>query len=216
MYTRLTIRLAGILALLIACTPGSPTDAIDAGTDPAGDSDSNAALRNELEPILRAMLVGPTTEQLELIQYADLACANVDALGGPPPCPVGVPEGTVLQVLPMLGSEGTFATSQEMEQILTNLSLNDLYAVYRVLPGPNDDSNYPVGEYAMIFERETNDPLVSLVLRVLDGMIVRMDFPMGRTLAELFEEIPAEQILITPAEAASWSEEVRATPAGAP
>ena len=101
------------------------------------------------------------------------------------------------------------AKPEEMEGFLIDVLPKNLYAVYRVTPDPNDDKYFPVGEYAMLFERELNDAPVPIILRVTDGKIVRLDYPQVNSVDEILEDIPPEQILIPPPEAVAWSEQSR-------
>ncbi|HKY55044.1 MAG TPA: hypothetical protein VJM08_12090 [Anaerolineales bacterium] len=196
MFARIFIFMTILAMLVSACTPAQPTD-------------SREAIKNELQPILTAMLTGNVTDQLALIQYIEAECTNVPGFGGPPSCSEGVPEGTVIAGFPILGSEGYLASPEEMEGFLIDVLPKNLYAVYRVTPSPNDDAYFPVGEYAMLFEREFNDSPLPITLRVMDGKIVRLDYLMVNSLADALQNIPLEQIIISPQEAIAWSEQSR-------
>ena len=209
MFSRLFIVMTVLMLMVSACAPTEGTDVFEVGVEVATEASSNQAVRDELQPIMRAMFSGIITDQLSVIQYTKVGCTNQDGLGGPPKCPEGVAEGTVMEVFPMLGPEGTFSNPAEMENLLINTSLKGLYAVYRVTPGPNDEPYYPVGEYAMVFERDINDLPLPIILRVQDGKIVRMDFRFGISPEDLLKEIPVEQVLIAPQEAKAWTEAVR-------
>ena len=176
---------------------------------PATQSNSNEAIKNELEPILRAMLSERINDQIAVIQYTSTACATVEGLGGPPPCLDGIAEGTIVEVFPVLGSEGSFVEPENMETFLNNSIVKSLYAVYRVTPNPNIEPYFPEGEYAMLFERDMNDIFQPVVLRVQDGKIVRMDFRMGISPEDILKEIPMEQIVVTPQEAQVWMQSIR-------
>ena len=198
MFTRLFIVMTVLTIMVSACAPSGGTEV-----------SSNQAVKDELGPIMRAIFSGIVTDQLSVIQYTKVGCANQDGLGGPPKCPEGVAEGTVVEVFPVLGSEGSFSSPAEMENLLTNTSLKGLYAVYRVTPNPNIKPYYPEGEYAMVFERDINDQSLPIILRVQDGMIVRMDFRFGITPEEILKEIPVADVIIVPQEAKAWTEAVR-------
>jgi hypothetical protein len=155
------------------------------------------------------MLGGALDDQIAVMQYSRIACTTVEGLGGPPPCPEGVAEGTEIEVFPTLGSEGSFVAPENMQTFLSNSILKSLYAVYRVKPNPNIEPYFPEGEYAMLFERDLNDISLPVVLRVVDGRIVRMDFSFGVSAADLLKEVPVEDVLVTPQEAKAWTESVR-------
>ena len=209
MFTRMLIVMTVLLVLVSACSPAMGTDVFEVGIEPATESNTNQAIKDELGPIMKAMLGGSLDEQVAVIQYSIIACATVDALGGPPPCPEGVAEGTELEVFPILGSEGSFVAPENMLDFLNSSLLKNLYAVYRVTPNPNIEPYFPEGEYAMLFERNLNDISLPVVLRVMDGKIVRMDFSIGVPAADLLTAVPVENVLITPLEAQAWTESVK-------
>ena len=209
MFTRMIIILTVLLVLVSACAPAKGADVLEVGIEPATEINSNQAVKDELQPILRAMLGGSLDEQIAVIQYTRTACATVEGLGGPPPCPEGIAEGTEVEVFPTLGSEGSFIAPENMETFLNNSILKSLYAVYRVTPNPNIEPYFPEGDYAMLFERNVNDIPLPVVLRVLDGRVVRMDFSFGVSAANLLKEIPVENVLVTPQEAQAWTESFR-------
>jgi hypothetical protein len=196
MFLRLFIVTTVLFVSLSACTP-------------AAQSNSNEAIQNELQPILSAMLGDTLNDQIAVIQYTRTACATVEGLGGPPSCPDGVVEGTEVEVFPVLGSEGSFVKPEDMETFLDNSRVKSLYAIYRVTPNPNNEPYFPEGEYAMLFERDLNDILSPVILRVQDGKIVRMDFRMSISPEDIHKEIPAEQIVLTPQDAQAWMESIR-------
>jgi hypothetical protein len=209
MFSRLFVIMTVLIMMLSACTPAQGTDVFELGIEPATEVDASQAVMAELEPILRAMLGGTLTEQIAVIQYTRTACATVEGVGGPPPCPEGVAEGTEVEVFPTLGSEGSFVTPENMETFLNNSILNNLHAVYRITPNPNIEPYFPEGEYAMLFERSMNDISLPVVLRVVDGKVVRMDFSFGISAADLLKEIPVENVIVSPQEAKAWEESIR-------
>jgi hypothetical protein len=209
MFTRFLIVMTIAVMMISACTPVESTAVFEVGIEPATAITSNQDVRDELGPILRVMLGGALDDQIAVIQYTRVACTTVEGLGGPPPCPEGVAEGTEIEVFPTLGSEGSFVAPENMQTFLSNSILKSLYAVYRVKPNPNIEPYFPEGEYAMLFERDLNDISLPVVLRVVDGRIVRMDFSIGVSAADLLKEVPVEDVLVTPQEAKAWTESVR-------
>jgi len=209
MTTRKIIVMLVLLAIVAACAPATSTDVVEVGLEPVSATDDSQNVTNELQPILRAMLGGNLDEQITVIQYTRIACATVEGLGGPPPCPEGVAEGTEIEVFPTLGSEGSYVVPENMQTFLNNSIVKSLYAVYRVTPNPNLEPYLPEGEYAMLFERDINDIPLPVVLQVLDGKVIRMDFRFGISAADLLKEIPVENVLVTPQEAQAWMEAIR-------
>jgi hypothetical protein len=179
------------------------------GIEPATETSDNQAVKDELEPVMKAMFIGLTDDKLALMQFVEIPCANVDGLGGPPPCPEGITEGTALEVFPTLGSEGTLVSREELTNMLVNLQVKSLYAVYREIPNPNAEPYYQPGEYAMLFEREMNDMPLPIVVQVTDGRIVRIDYHIGISPEEILKGIPVENVIVPPQEAKAWTESVR-------
>lgn len=60
----------------------------------------------EVDAVLDAVESGDPQKLRDEVHYSTLACKTVNALGGPPPCQEGEAEGTLVEVLPILGSEG--------------------------------------------------------------------------------------------------------------
>jgi hypothetical protein len=208
MLTRFLIVMTILMMVVPACSPTEGTDVFEVGVEPATETSSNEAVKDELRPIMRAMFSGFVDDKVALLQFIQVPCANVEGLGGPPACPEGVAEGTALEVFPNLGAEGSWAAQEEMTTMFTNLNLQvkSLYAVYRETPNPNAEPYYQPGEYAMLFERELNDMPLPIVLQVTDGRIVRIDYRIGISPEDMLKEIPVEQIVIVPKEAKDWSE----------
>jgi len=212
MFPRFLIVMTILTIMVSACAPAGGSDVFEVGIEPATETNTSQSIKDELGPIVKAMLGGNLDEQVAVIQYSQIACETVEGLGGPPPCPEGAAEGTEIQVFPILGPEGSFVAPENMVAFLSNSLLKNLYAVYRVTPNPNIEPYFPEGEYAMLFERNVNDISLPVVLRVMDGRIVRMDFNVGVPASDLLKDILVENILVTPQEAQAWTESVRHIP----
>jgi hypothetical protein len=196
MFTRIFTVMVITMLLVSACAP-------------AAETNSNQAVRDELQPILKAVVSGSDEDRLALFQFVNVPCANMEGLGGPPPCPESVAEGTDMQVFPILGSEGSLLSLEEVTNMMSDLQVKDLYAVYRETPNPNAEPYYQTGEYAMLFERETSDLQLPVVFQVRDGRIVRIDYHIGVSPEDILKEIPIEQVVIAPQEAKAWTEALR-------
>lgn len=205
MSTRFLVVMTIVLLIFSACVPDAGTDVLE----PATETGTKQAIQDELQPIMEAMYSSTTDGMLALMQFIEVPCANVDGLGGPPPCPEGVTEGTALEVFPTLSSEGSLVSREEMTNMLASLLVKNLYAVYSVEPNPNAEPYYQPGEYAMLFDRDMNDMPLPVVLQVRDGRIVRIDYHIGISPEEMLKEIPVEQVLVTPQEANAWTESVQ-------
>lgn len=222
MFTRFLVIMTVLIMMVSACAPAQGTDVVEldaptqgtdvfeVGIEPAKQTSHNQAIKDELEPILKAAFSGITDDMLSLMQFIEVPCANVDGIGGPPPCPEGITEGTALEVFPTFSSHGTLASRAEMTNMLAaTLQVKNLHAIYRETPNPNAEPYYQPGEYAMLFERELNDMPLPIVLQVTGGRIVRIDYHIGISPEEMLKEIPLENVIISPQEAKEWAESVR-------
>lgn len=127
----------------------------------------------ELDIILAAVASGDPQQVRDLFGYTATACMTVNALGGPPPCRAGEAEGTSVEVLPILGSEGSFLRREEAGGF-PGLQVSGIYAVYEVSSSAYSEPNYPAGDYALAFVSDSDIP--GVVLQVRDGRIIRIDY----------------------------------------
>ena len=130
----------------------------------------------EIDVIIRAVAKGDPQELRNLFGYSKIACMTVNALGGPPPCRDNEAEGTLVEVLPSLGPEGSFLRKDEAQNF-PGLNVTGLYAVYRVPDAAFSDENYPAGDYGIVYLTDENFPEV--ILQVTHGKIVRIDYVFG-------------------------------------
>ena len=148
----------------------------------------------EIDTILAAVNSSDKQKLTNLFSYTTIACKTVNALGGPPPCREGEAEGTLVEVLPILGPEGTYLWKDEISN-WPGLDVVGLYAVYEVSKSAYSDENFPKGNYGMILVGEEND--LNVVLQVTDAGIVRLDYP--TSLDEILER-DAERVILAPKE----------------
>jgi hypothetical protein len=127
----------------------------------------------ELDKIIDVALRGNADELKSLIRLTQAKCAFVEGLGGPPKCMGSEQEGDVVEVLPILGSEGYFLRKAELEG-WDGLDVYALFAVYEVSESVYSDENYPAGEYAIVFINKEKS--TSLTLQIDQGNIVRIDY----------------------------------------
>jgi hypothetical protein len=109
---------------------------------------------------------------ISLVEYIDAECTHKDGLGGPPKCREDEVEGTPVEVLSFLSSEGSFLRKEEIDN-WTGIDVSGLYAIYEVSPAVSSEQYYPVGKYALMFLSEGSYPAV--VLRLGETGIVRVD-----------------------------------------
>jgi len=138
----------------------------------------------DADVVLDAVESGNAQHVRELFQFTETFCATADGLGGPPKCRDGEANGTPVNVLPFLGSEGSFLREDEVDN-WTGLSANRLYAVFRVSENVYSDKDYPAGEYGILLLAEEKVP--GMVLQVTGGKIVRIDTVFDTSVSGLSE-----------------------------
>ena len=128
----------------------------------------------EIDTVLVAVESGDAQEVRDLFHYTTTACMTVNALGGPPPCREGEAEGMLVEVLPILGPEGSYLWKDEVGSWL-GLEVTGLYAVYQVSDSAYSDEYYSKGDYGIILVGGENKS--DIVLQVSNEGIVRIDYP---------------------------------------
>ena len=202
---------------LSACQMGPGVLEID--VQPAPSTASEGESVPGIRPVVRAILSGNINERKGLIQFLNTPCTtNTGALGGPPACAEGEADGTLVEVFPILESEGYFLRPEEIEGGL-QFTVKGLYAVYHEPPNPEQLPYWPSGGYALIFDREQNDIPFPVTVLVQDGKIVRITHHFGTSPEDLLKSVPVSQVVIPPARAEDFNpvprvEEPTAEPAG--
>jgi hypothetical protein len=177
-----------VVVLLAACAPpATPTEETLPPIEPTESATQVAILPQvhpldtltnipEIDVIINAVASGDPQELRSLFEYTTLACWIPNALGGPPPCRENEAEGTLIEVLPFLGAEGSFLRKDEAAN-LPGLNATGLYAVYRVPDSAFSDENYPAGDFGIVYLTGENIPEV--ILQATNGKIVRIDYIFG-------------------------------------
>jgi hypothetical protein len=177
-----------VAALLTACAPtATPMQETLPPTEPPMSETQVTTLPQvhpldkltnipEIDVIIRAVASGEPQELRNLFEYRQLGCWTPNALGGPPPCRENEAEGTLVEVLPSLGVEGSFLRKDEAGNF-PGLKATGLYAAYRVPDSAFSDENYPAGDYGIVYLTDENIPEV--ILQATDGKIVRIDYVFG-------------------------------------
>jgi hypothetical protein len=154
----------------------------------------------EIDTILAAVNSNDKQKLTDLFSYTTIACKTiVPGLGGPPPCPEGEAEGTLVEVLPVLSSEGTYIWKDEVSH-WPGVDVAGLYAVYQVSESAYSDENFPKGDYAVILVGKENQP--DIVLHIKDAGIVRIDYILDDApdALQTVLERDAEQVILAPKE----------------
>ena len=194
--------LMSVLAL-VACSPViSATEQATSTSEPMPDEPYHPLTMQtgveEVDRVLEAVSSGDQQALLSVIQFTGAKCTHAEGLGGPPKCREGEVEGTPMEVLPFLGSEGSYLRREEIGD-WQGIDISALYAVYEV-----DSSKilveeyFPAGEYVIVLIGTENGSPVAL--RVADGGIVRVDFlfePIPETLDALIQR-EASNVILAP------------------
>ena len=170
------------IALLIlgmaACSTATPATQEIVSTLPPAPAEGYHPLTTRIgmesiDQILEAVSSGDLQSLRSLVEFTNAQCTQRDGLGGPPKCREGEPEGTAVEVLAFLSSEGSFLRKDEIDD-WSGIDVLGIYAVYEVnSPVVSSEQYYPVGKYAVLFVSEENQPAVAL--RIGGSGIVRVD-----------------------------------------
>lgn len=196
MNLRFTVMLTlSMLLITTACSPsGTSAPVLDAQGTYSLETKTGI---EDIDNVLAAVASGDRAQLESLIQYTTAPCTTLEGLGGPPKCLEGEAEGTLVEALPSIGSEGSFVRSTEIDT-WTGVDAEALFAVYRVSEEGVEEEYYPRGAYAIVFLSSENG--VGVTLRISDGRIVRVDYPFYASLQELknIVEQDALEVILMP------------------
>lgn len=185
-----------------AAIPGT----LEVSLQPESQALAQSLTLEELDPVLQSILFGSIEDRRPLVSYTTIACTTADGLGGPPKCENYQEEGTLVQVLPILGGEGSFVTPETIDQALDFVVMG-LYAIYRVPEDAPQAGNSPAGEFGLVFTREMNAVPFPLTVFVEDGRIVRLHHHIAKDPEDIISQLPVDSILMNPGEAQLWEVE---------
>lgn len=187
--------LFSMFVLTSACSPsGSPTPVLDSQGTYSLETRTGIA---DVDPVIAAVASGDRAQIESLISYTTAPCTTREGFGGPPKCKEGEAEGTMIEAVPMISSEGGFIRKEELD-IWTGVDATALFAVYKVSEDGVEEEYYPRGEYAVVFLSNENG--VGITPRIIDGRIVRVDYPFYVTWRELKDRVEqdASEVILTP------------------
>jgi hypothetical protein len=147
-----------------------------------------------VDRVVDIVMSGNLEDLRGIIKFTLTGCTNADGLGGPPKCRDGEAEGTLVEVLPFMGSEGHFIHREDIEG-WPGVEVVGLYAVYRVSEEAFSDDNYPASEYGIVFIHK--DKHGTVTLQVQEGSIVRIDYHFGYP-PEIDLDRDAEEVILPP------------------
>jgi hypothetical protein len=167
------------------------------------DADTRTGLE-DIDQIINITLAKDMNEFRRRINFTASGCTHVMALGGPEKCKEGEAEGTLVEVLPVLGAgEGSHLRRDDLIN-WQGIDAAGLYAVYRVSDEEFSSQDYPAGEFGIVFL--TNDPQNIVTLQVKYGSILRIDSTFIQQIDSEFSipealdfERIAEELILPPA-----------------
>jgi hypothetical protein len=183
-----------IVLMLFACTP-APRPTLEFNGIPYYPLNTRTGM-DTIDSVLAAVESGDVELLRELFSYTITKCLTVEGLGGPPPCREGEADGTTVEVLPILASEGHFLRRDEAIEWDGVGNVIGLYAVYQVSISAYSEENYPAGEYGLIFLAKDGEP--GVVLHVTDGSIVRVDKIFDKAYFSKILQRDASKIILGP------------------
>ena len=196
------IRVLIIVFLVSACLPlSAPTQATAPETQPTSAQNYHPLETRvgieEIDNVLSAVASGDVQLLRSLVNFTTAKCTLLEGLGGPPKCRQGEAAGALVEVLPFLGSEGSFIRKDEIEN-WQGIEVSGLFAIYRVSADVQSEEYYPAGEIALIFVAPENRPAVSL--RLNERGIARVDhiFDTSPQSLEAILQREASELILAP------------------
>jgi hypothetical protein len=175
---------------LYACSPVTSVPA-PGSTREGYPLDTTTGIQ-EVDRVLAAVAGGQADEFSSLLHHATVPCTTKDGLGGPPKCRDGEAEGTPVEGLPFISSEGVFRRKDDITGTF-RLQEEALYAIYRVSGNALNEEYYPPGKYMVVFTPDENGDIT--ILRIDEGGIVRVDTMFADSLKVVTERDASEVIL---------------------
>ncbi len=148
----------------------------------------------DVDGVLAAVESGDAQSLRDLVRFTSLGCTKADGMGGPPKCREGEAEGTLVNVLPFLGPEGSFMYESDLSNFIPMQGLG-IYAVYSVSDFAYSEEAYPAGEYAVMFTTEEDQ--IFVVYQIREG-IVRIDTVFSSSTRDTVIQRDASELILAP------------------
>lgn len=167
-----------LILAVTACTPATPATKAEPPTQQVAPTELYHPLTSQtgiqtIDQVLQTVAGGNPEALRALIEFTNAVCTQQDGLGGPPKCREGEAEGTPVEVLAFLGSEGGHLRKDEIEN-WSGITATGVYAVYEVNAAViSSEEYYPAGKYVILFVDEENK--AGTALRIGERGIVRID-----------------------------------------
>jgi len=148
----------------------------------------------DVDEVLAAVESGDVQALRNLIRFTTIGCAKAEGMGGPPKCREGEAEGTLVNVLPLLGPEGSFVHESDLSTFAPMKALG-IFAVYSVSDSAYSEDAYPAGEYAAVFT--TAEDQIFVIYQIRKG-IVRMDTVFSPASRDVVIQRDALKLILAP------------------
>jgi len=147
-----------------------------------------------VDDVIAAVESGDVQALRDLVRFTLVGCTKADGMGGPPKCGDGEAEGTLVNVLPLLGPEGSFVHESDLSTFAPMKALG-IYAVYSISKSAYAEDAYPAGEYAVMFTTEQDQ--IFIVYQIREG-IVRTDTVFSASSRDMIIQRDALKLLLAP------------------
>lgn len=131
-----------------------------------------------VEQVVAAGKSQDATALTSLLKFQAVRCTSQtpQGIGGQPACGVGVADGTVYELLLVMGCEGSWGDRRVAESAVRDglARAHDLYAAAVLLPDPTWPSDVVYGKYVVVFAPSNGQQLDSLAVYLDDSGIVRL------------------------------------------
>jgi len=148
----------------------------------------------DVDEVLAAVESGDVQALRALVRFTKVGCTKAEGMGGPPKCQAGEAEGTLVNVLPLLGPEGSFIHEAELSNFQP-MDMTGIFAMYSVSASAYAEEAYPAGEYAVMFT--TIEDQIFIVFQIREG-IVRMDTVFSPTSRDTVIRRDASELILAP------------------
>ncbi len=174
-----------------ATTTASPSATAPAPSATASPGERVTGIA-EVDSVLAVIRSGDANAIEQIMEPQDLACTTRVGLGGPPKCPDGVADGTVVTVFPSSASSLVWSFDWDVHaQFLA--SVTEVVAVYRADYMPYDPAvdRIPSGSYVAIVQ-----PL--RLVHIHNGRIVYLSLGGYSPLEDLIARVPPGDFVLPP------------------
>ena len=148
----------------------------------------------DVDKVLVAVESGDAQALRDLIRFTKVGCTNADGLGGPPKCREGEAEGTLINVLPFLGPEGSFMHESDIANFHP-MEVLGIYAVYAVSDSAYSEEAYPAGAYAVVLTTKVDQ--IFQIYQIREG-IVRVDTVFSPSSRDEVIQRDAAELILAP------------------